>query len=281
MCENIEITRNFIDLSQSKNIYALSIRLSSGGFCFSILNLHNKKFIYYKEEKFKNKIAYLQELEEFFLKESLFKLPYYQIDVVVSDPNFILIPEDLNEEGLEKDLYSLSFLKNNKKTKLIKNSLAFKKMYGVFEIEDEVSFLIKKYFENYRLLHYSEVLLQTALLSARNLEKTMYVDLADSILRVIVVEKDKLLFFNTFSYKENIEWVYFVVNVFTSLSLNQEKTKVYLTGEIERNSEEMIILKEYILNVILDDSIVGYKLIEDFSNINLHKITKKIVSCVL
>ena len=79
----------------------------------------------------------------------------------------------------------------------------------------------------------------------------MYVHIQSANFQVIAVRNQKLLLFNTFDYKTEEDFIYYLLFVTEQLNLNPETIQVKLLGTISKESNLYQIAYKYIRNVSL------------------------------
>lgn len=278
MIQNIECTKSFIDYTQSKQ-YVLSIRLQADGFCFSILNLQNNKFIFFKNIEFEPQHSYIAQLESWLKTEDLFQLEFNKINIVFSTSDYTLVPKETEGQIDVTEIYNFNFTK--KKDEQILSQPISPKMLNIFACSQQQLELLKNNFPQACFFHQSQVMIQDALRKTATIENTnMFVDICEGFVTIVVASKSELMFSNSFLFTDEMEWCFYIVNVFSNLNLSQTETTLLFSGYIEKESASVSLLNQYIQNIIFDNC-SDFLFISDFDSVEKHKISKKLKACVL
>jgi hypothetical protein len=235
----------------------LSIQFNLDGFSFSIYSPASKKVAYFREYAFENSQT---SPENLLLKiEAIFKTdPYLQNDfgtVLVIHQNNLstLVPDRFFDE---KEL--TSYLNFNIKT-LATDFISF----DAIEVLDAKNIYIPyvninnylfQNFGEFEYKHHSSVLIENLLKNTTNTTKTMYVNVSKTTIDVVVLEKEKLVLFNTFSYNSKEDFIYYVLFVSGQLNLDVHEFPLYFMGNISLNSNAYKITYQYIKNVYFLES---------------------------
>lgn len=105
---------------------------------------------------------------------------------------------------------------------------------------------------NYK--HASTILVQTLLnASKKQRDKKMFVHVSASHFEIVVVQNQKLLFFNSFEYQTPEDFIYYILFTAEQLQLNPEYFTLDLIGAITKENPLFQIAYKYIRNVSLID----------------------------
>ena len=85
--------------------------------------------------------------------------------------------------------------------------------------------------------------------SKNNSEKQFFVNVAETSFDIVVIENSKLLFYNSFSYNTQEDFIYYILFTAEQLKLNPEKFLLYFIGDVEKDSEIYHITYQYVRNV--------------------------------
>ena len=228
----------------------LSIQFSLDGFSFCIKNQQQETidFVAYDfDKKIENPTELLTKIEEVFSSEKLLQQDFASVLAIHQNDLYTIVPNDFfDENSLQEYLkYTIKILKTdfiafdeieiiNAKNVYIPyiniNNYLFQN-FGAFEYKHHVSVLIEK------------------LLKLRSTEKKCFVNVCKTSFDVIVIENEKLIFSNRFSYHTKQDFIYYLLFVAEQLKLDLETISVEFTGEITKESDIYKIAYTYIRNV--------------------------------
>lgn len=118
-------------------------------------------------------------------------------------------------------------------------------------------------FGTFNYKHASTVLVSKLLYLSINVEqKLVFVHLQANKFELVVVQNQKLLFFNSFEYQTKEDFIYYLLFTAEQLNLNPENFELYFLGDVTKESEFYQIAYKFIRNVDLLD-VSGFQ--ENFS----------------
>ena len=108
------------------------------------------------------------------------------------------------------------------------------------------------HFGSFNYQHASTILVTKLLeLSKNNFEKQMFVHASEAHFEIVVVQNQKLLLYNSFEYKTQEDFIYYILFTAEQLQLNPENFSLKLLGKIDENDTFYSICYKYIRNVSL------------------------------
>ena len=100
--------------------------------------------------------------------------------------------------------------------------------------------------------HANTILVSKLLDLSKNIdEKKMIVHFNPFHFEIIVVQNQKLLFFNSFDYKTSEDFIYYILFTAEQLNMNPENFKLELLGNISEENDFFAMAYKYIRNVSL------------------------------
>ena len=113
------------------------------------------------------------------------------------------------------------------------------------------NFLIDR-FGSFNYKHSFTILVKKVLEFSKNIDETqLYVHIQSDNFQIIAVKNQKLLLFNTFDYKTEVDFIYYLLFVAEQLNLNPEAVQLKLFGAVSKESNLYQIAYKYIRNVSL------------------------------
>jgi hypothetical protein len=109
-------------------------------------------------------------------------------------------------------------------------------------------------FGSFDYKHANSILVSKLLIASKNKdEKKMFVHMNSGHFEIIVVQNQKLLFFNSFDYNTPEDFLYYILFTAEQLNLNPENFPLELIGTIDAESDYYKIAYKYIRNISLID----------------------------
>ncbi len=238
-------------LVQTKDI-ALSIQFSLDGFSFCVSDFVSKKKIFFTEylfDKTQNSPEdLLKKIKNIFKSDENLQLDYKYVQVIHQNTLSTLVPSKyFDEKSLE------TYLNLNIKT-LKTDFIAFDDLTAIDAKNIYVPYVnINNYlfqnFGEFDYQHHHTILLEKLLKLDNYLEKTMYVNVSNNNIDIVVLEDKKVLLLNSFHYLNKEGFIYYLLFVAEQLQLKPEEFKLFFTGAISVNDNLYKITYKYIQNI--------------------------------
>ena len=174
-------------------------------------------------------------------------------DILVFHNNNLLtfVPNVLFDEA-----YMSSYLQYN--TKVFESDFFANDVVSNYEINTVYipyvninNFLIDR-FGSFNYKHSFTYLVKKVLDFSKNIDDTeIYVHIQDHNFQIIIAKNQQLILFNTFDYKTEEDFIYYLLFTAEQLNLNPETIKLKLFGNISKDSNLFTIAYKYIRNVSL------------------------------
>ena len=256
--------------------YHLSIQLGLDGFSFSILDPDQNKFLYLRHIPFvlqrEQLLAF--HVEKIFQEEEILTDKYAKVSVLYKTSRCTLVPSSFYKNKERERLFSFNHqLKENEQ--IFACPLSKAGANALYPVPHEVCVKIRERHPEVEFFHISFPLIEQALRSGNSANGKHIVTLfcSKSFIDIVVCSNNKLIFYNQFTFRNETDFVFFLLNVFDQLNLNPSRTPVLVSGILPRNSEHYIIMRKYIQNIKFEqpDKTVHYSI--RFRQIPLHFFT--------
>jgi hypothetical protein len=214
--------------------------------------------------------ALLDQLTHSFNSSEALQKPFKSVTVVHDNELATLVPKPLFDETNLVD-----YLKFN--AKILKTDFI---TYDALSIEDimvvyvplvNINNFVFERFGSFEYKHSSTVLLNRILTLEKNSKSLkMYLNIENSHFEIIVVENNKLKFYNRFEYTTKEDFIYYILFTAEQLQLNPEEFPVVLMGFIEKNDDLFKIVYKYVRHVsLLPKDAMLYSNSENFKHFTL------------
>ena len=253
----MSITTNITE----KNYKKLTLQVGLDGFSFCIFDKLSHRAEEVKSIDFSDYTKNLKTedyYEKAFIENEALSRKYDEV-LVLHDNNLnTFVPKALfNENDLG------SYLQYNNKVFesdfFAFDELANQEMNNVYIPYVNINNFLLDRFETFNYKHANSILVSKLLHLSKNIEeKLFFVHVQANKFEIIVVENQQLLLFNSFEYKTQEDFIYYLLFVAEQLNLNPEYFKLYFLGDITEESELYKIAYKYVRNVDLLD-VSGYQ----------------------
>ncbi len=237
-----------IDLDRTEK-YILTLRLTADGFAFSLHDPLTDGSFYFQQEVFPSSGSYLQMLEKAIYENEFLLKEYRKTYVLFSSDRFTLVPTSLAENEDPHIYYDFCLEKQNESVqsnKLIRNNC-----YNLFGTNPEVSAFLQRTFHAPVFIHHISSLCEYFHNKSRlgNFSK-MYIQIQPEFIDILCFNRDGLRFAQTYKYQYADDAVYYILNAWKQLDLDQQKDELQITGTGQNRKEISDTLKKYVLNVV-------------------------------
>ena len=240
----------------------LSIQISLSGLSFCILNKDSNTVNVLKEvffDKKLNPLEILDKLKEQFKTESDLNNTFSKVFVIHDNDLSTLVPKPLFNEDFLAD-----YLKFNSKILqsdfITYDSITINDSVNVYVPYININNFIYDQFGSFTFKHVSTILIEHLLLIEKdsNIPK-VYVNISNNHFEMIVINKTKLLLYNTFDYSTKEDFIYYILFTAEQLELDPETLSLVFIGDIDSKDELYIIAYKYIRFVFLGNREDNYK----------------------
>ena len=255
--------------SLSKN-YHLSIQVGIHEISFCILDTPRNKYIAlydFSYPEFNDFAAITQPLKNLMADSALLHQKYKSVSCMLVNDEATLVPAPLYEESKTEDYLNFNLCRN-KGLNGMKNPVAIGseypyskdviavdrlkqlEAYTVYSVPENIRSALINAHTDVRFMHYSTSLIESVLSKFKNQNRSFcLLNFQKKIFNVLIVEGNKLRFYNSFSINTKEDMAYYTLFIFEQLNLNPETSELLLSGEIDKNSEHYNILNQYIRNI--------------------------------
>jgi hypothetical protein len=239
-----------------KTYKKLTIQVSLNGLsfaCFDTLSSKPTALQNITIDSFHKNIKIEELFAESFKKHTELQAGYDEIVILHNNNLSTFVPTALfdeeylgsylqfNTKVFETDFFSYDTLEkyemNNVYIPYVNMNNYFIDQFGSFDYKHANTILVNKLLD----------------LSKNNEDRKMFVHVCEGHFEIVVIQNQKLQFFNSFDYKTPEDFIYYILFTAEQLQLNPENFKLEVLGTINEEDEYYKIAFKYIRNVSLFD----------------------------
>jgi hypothetical protein len=196
--------------------YFLSIRSSSGGLSFCVLDPVTNTYIAFANIPFEDHSADNIKTQEVLLKEELLQLPYKKVFFLYESPKATLVPTALYDATRQENLYHLNHSRNEENVEIDAQKIKMADAWNLFEIPHFMYHLVKTQFESVEFYQHYSPFVETCLIDSqqKKRETIMHIGVHDKFFDLLVIKDRKMLLCNSYAYSNINDFVYFVLFTF-------------------------------------------------------------------
>ncbi|HUX58041.1 MAG TPA: DUF3822 family protein [Bacteroidales bacterium] len=276
----LELFDETLDINSNEN-YELSIQLSPEELSFCLLDTIRNKFILIRSyEADENKYFNADKINELLTKDDFLKRSYKKVNIVMPSPKFTLVPTPLFDPG-KKDEYFTFNHTNEEDNTIITNKINDPDVFIVFSVSKPFNDIINNYYPGVHPFHHIKPLFDHISHSRKSVNGNyIHIYVEREFFNLIIFSNNVLKFCNSFDYRNISDILYFVLNVFKKLDINQEET-VYFSGLTEKYDDLFSNFSIYIRNIKFAGPSGNFTFSYVFNDTYLHRFINlfSIVNC--
>lgn len=267
----------------NSNTYHLIIQGNATKLSFAILDTNNNKYLGIKDYSFGNQDEARKLLQQLFDEDPLFKLNFKSVLFQYQSYRAMLVPDTLFDSKNLKAF--LKFHHNlDENDHIYYHPLKQAEAYVIFSVPIFYEEILNSKYTNVKYLHHSIPFIYNAIENRGNEQNnpSLHVHFTGDFFDVLILRNKKIQLFNSFFYKKYTDVIYFIINILNLYSYQPAHTKIYLSGQVEENTELYKEL-EVIFNALnLESFVSAYQYSDDMKTIGPHKFVNLInaYSCV-
>lgn len=227
-------------------LYTLSIRLSAGGFCFSVYNPHQENPLAYSRYKVEPNISLTANLKQALSVNDFLKLPFKRVNILLTTTGYTSIPLELFDEEQMESIYYFNHPKQHNET-IYYNILHRSNVVTLFALDKSTFGLINEQYPHAHIYaHISPVIEYLTEQSRAVHSRVLYIYRQRHELHFAAFDHGKLLFVNTYPNHGNNDCIYYALNLWKQLKLDQREDYLRI---IEPEQAILDECKKYIAHV--------------------------------
>ncbi len=282
---DISLIDETFDINMSST-YHLSIQIGRKSFTYCTLDSVTNKYNAIKHFYFGDNIpteALIQTIKEVIKGEELLKKRFKTINTVFITNKSILIPKPLFRQDNIDKYFKLNHVIEDYE-EIIFNKFKNSDTYLAFTVYRDLKHFLFERMPEMRIFHQANIIVDINLMDYKNklTEPKVFVNVSNDLLDVAVLESNRLLFYNSFSFNNDNDFAYYLMNVYDRLKLNPETIELVLSGEISKSSKIYMLIKNYIKVLKFAKLPANYSYSYKFKEVEAHRFTNiiNLLRCV-
>ena len=220
-------------LKENNNQTNLTLSVGLNSISLSVFDLASGELIKFDKSNFNNPLSIdrmLNELKDILNKNELDFKKFENIKLLQQNNLSVLVPGELYSEKQKR-----TYLKYNTQIRnddfIAVDNLNNLKIKNIYIPYININNYLVDLFKNIEYFHYDTELLNKLYKIRRNEEFFVHVD--NRQIKIIVFEKDKLNFFNSYEIDNSSDIIYYVLLVLKEKKLNVDKTEIIYIYDYE------------------------------------------------
>lgn len=276
MTQTIVFTDKSFDAKNILN-YHLSLQVFLKGLSFCVLDREKNKFIalghyYYKHIVSYNKI--LEIISQMFEENEILKLPYIHTKIIFNTKKFTFIPSAFYKPKTTKQMFEFNHT-IEKNEQLLTNYLFSNSSYVLFAIPNFIKTWINKTIPNAKIYHQSVPFIDEILLNTKTqpTQENIYINMHHSFFDVAFVKNACLKLYNSYTYKSDNDFKYFVLNIYDQLKLSPTTVPIIFSGFANKNDNKIEQIRKFVKHIGFFKKPLHFQYSFEFNSIEEHYFT--------
>jgi hypothetical protein len=232
---------------------SLSIQFSLDGFSFCIKDIPTKQVLLLSEYTFdktlENPHLLQEKIQHIFETDKELQIDFDKVIAIHQNQLATQIPNDFfDEDNLKQYLdYNIKTFSSDYITYDKLENLQAKNVYIPYV---NVNNFLFQNFGEFEFKHHSTILLENLVQKQINsTDNTMYINVSNKSIDIIVFKKEQLTLYNSFQYNTKEDFLYYILFVSEQLELNTADFKLFFIGKITEDFSTFKLVKEYVEQV--------------------------------
>ncbi len=225
----LELFDETLDINSTEN-YDLSVQVSPDGFSYCLLDtIRNKYVLIRSSEPEENKYFNASMLNDFISSDDFLTKKFKKTRIVIPSSKFTLVPSVLFDPGKKEEYFKFNH-QSEENDIILSNKIGDPDTIVIFSTLKPFIEVLDSFFPGVQPVSHIKPLLRNISYVRKSISgHYIHVHVERDFFNLIVFSNNSLLLCNTFSYRNISDILYYVLNVFKSLNINQEET-IYFSG---------------------------------------------------
>jgi len=266
----LELFDETLDINSTET-YELSVQMSPDGFSFTILDtIRNKYVLLRATDPDENKYLASDKISGIISKDDFLTKHYKKVNIVMPSPKFTLVPSPLFDPGKKEEYFSFNLIRNENEV-ILSNKIPDPDAYVVFSVQKAIIEIAKQFWPAAQALHHTRPLLNQVSHASKSVAgHYVHIHIEREFFNMFIFDKSNLTFSNTFNYRNISDILYYVLNVFRTMSISHDET-IHFSGQTERYDDLYSNFAIYIRNLKFTEPSGNFTWSYVFNDIELHR----------
>jgi hypothetical protein len=261
---------NKADPKQNK----LLLQASSKGLTFCIFNVDLNKFLSIESVEIieaKRLTDASGLLRDYIKNNDKLNQPFLSIKIFLESNKSTLIPAPLFDPTEKENFSNFNFTLEEQETVFF-DHLKHSDAFVLYAYPIPFIKVLNESFPDQLHYSYAGAFIESMLIINKNQKSRtrLYVNVRKTHLDILILDGNKLLYFNTFNYRSKEDFIYFIIFVLEQLRLNPEEVELMLMGMIDRNTGLYGTIYKYVRNVTFQPMVEKFNYSYIFNEIPYH-----------
>jgi hypothetical protein len=189
--------------------------------------------------------------EEYMLIDTYFKQTYKSLKVGIESSTFTMLPSDLYDESRLSELTSFVGIKETEDVKILTDKIDAISSIIVFPVPQFLYYFLRTQFAEATIMHTITPMVDCLLYKreGKNIDNVVNVVFTSQGVTILASENNRLKLCNEFRSQIATDMVYTVLYALEQLKMNNTKTKIIISGDVDVDDNRVKLLTRFAHNV--------------------------------
>jgi len=245
--QKLELFDETLDINSTGN-YDLSVQVTPDDLTFCILDSIRSKYILIRSYGPDDRNSFNNNnLEEIISKDDFLRRRFKKVNILLPTPKFTLIPAPLFDPAKKDEYFNYNYTSDSDSHILI-NKINEPDAFIIFSASSALTGILASAFPGTSFTHHTKPLFMHLMHKKGNVGDTyIHLHAERDFFNLIIFKENTLRFCNTFIYRNISDILYYLLNTYQKLDLNQSEV-LNLSGLTEKYDDLTSGLSTYIKN---------------------------------
>ncbi len=266
----LELIDETLDINATDN-YDLTLELSEEGVSLAVLDLLRGKYVmlrhYQREDPADGTLRSYNDIID---SDDFLKRKFRKVIIILPTQLFTLVPAPVYEPGLREDYFHFN-LNVPEKTVVFSNTLPFPEATVLFSPESNIIDSINMHWHDVAPWHHTRPLIRHVWSACRSSDNCyIHCHFEKSFITLVIMERGKLTFCNSFPVSAATDPAYFLFNVLEKNGISSNET-IHLSGTVEPYGEAHLALLNFAPDIKFASPLIRQSFSYVMSEVHLHR----------
>ncbi|MFN2379445.1 MAG: DUF3822 family protein [Bacteroidales bacterium] len=265
-----ELFDETLDINSTQN-YEISIQVGLDGFSFCLLDILRDRFVMLRDYRLGGKgLSEPSAIMEIINNDEFLAREYRRYRMVFATERSTLVPATFFDPALKDHFFTLNYNPDEKNT-VVNNKISQPDSFLLFDINRKILNAMVGAFPEASVSSHIRPLLYSSFAGASGKQSNhIRLHIEDTFFNLIIISGGKLKFFNSFSYRNATDLLYFTMKVLDQHNIGSGE-EISLSGNLEYGDELYNALRKYVKELKFAGMVTGHSLSYIFESTWLHR----------
>ncbi len=237
--------------------YILSIQLSLDGLSFCIRDYLSNCYIHFEHVPLQGMEYHVEEIRKEIERYKPDTTPYKKVYLIVDEAKYTAIPDNFKSKQTVQEFYALNYPVHKNDVLISSDDVPYGSSF-IFPIKEEILDAFKATFGLVTIKHVADINLWKSKSYYKEEKGNILVHVFKKHFYLTVTKNKSLLLSNTYAYNFDNDVLFYTLNALTKLNLDQNLARVYISGNMKRDSALIKEMLRFVKHVDFEEWPAAY-----------------------